>query len=419
MTPEAGLAITPSVHLVQPLGRGGMGSVWLAEHRSLRSTVVVKFMAPTLAEDAQAVARFVQEATVAAQVRSPHVVTMLEHGMYDGLPYIVMEHLSGEDLAVRLRRGPLPPHTVVAVVEQLALALARVHERGILHRDIKPANVFLCEGTGHAVFVKLLDFGVAKSSELSLADASTRTGTLVGTPFYMSPEHLAGKKGLDARSDLWAVGILVFEALTGTRPFRADSIGELVLLVHSSTPPRITALAPSLPPAIDTWFARACAREPADRFASAGELASALGAALAGVAPAPVSRASPPETAATLADAPWTATEGAISVDTPPRRPARGGRIAIAGLAALGLLVPGGYLAARRLAPPAAAVASPVAPVAPSAVVVASPQAETPSAAPRVEAPPSARPASSTRSKKRPRPAPSASARRAQFEDIE
>src|SRR5262249_134579 len=149
--------------------------------------------------------------------------------------------------------------------------------------DIKPGNIFLCkprdpDGQEH---VKLLDFGVAKSASQNLGDASTKTGTLLGTPFYMSPEQLAGKRALDLRSDLWAVGVVVFEALTGTRPFVADTLGELVLLLHSvAAPPRLTDFDPALPADVDAWFARACAPAPADRFRSASELAESFSAAM-------------------------------------------------------------------------------------------------------------------------------------------
>ncbi len=271
-----------------------MGEVWVADGAADRESVVVKFVADDEL-DAEASARFSREAALLSSVRSPHVVTLLDHGTYGSQPYIVMEHLEGEDLARRLERvGKLPLAAVHAIVRQLADALTAIHALGALHRDVKPGNIFLCKTDGEEL-VKLLDFGIAKRASQDLGDASTKTGTLLGTPFYMSPEQLAGKKTLDVRSDLWAVGVVAFEALTGRRPFVADTLGELVLLVHSMpAPPRLADVEPSLPAEIDAWFARACATAPADRFASASELAEAFGAAMRGRAAAPTtSRALP------------------------------------------------------------------------------------------------------------------------------
>jgi serine/threonine-protein kinase len=164
-----------------------------------------------------------------------------------------------------------------------------VHAAGLLHRDIKPDNIFLCDSE-EEIFVKLLDFGIAKK-EVSIAgddaslDGSTNTGQVVGTPFYMSPEQVTAQKGIDARSDLWALGVVAFQALTGTRPFDGPSFGALAVRIATGAPPRITEVDPRLPKELDAWFARACAREPADRFATARELADGLRAALGGLVP--------------------------------------------------------------------------------------------------------------------------------------
>jgi serine/threonine-protein kinase len=264
-----------------------MGTVWVAEHASLRTQVVVKFMAPELAANAEAVARFAREAAAASQVKSPHVVQMLDHGTtVEGLPYIVMEHLEGHDLGAHLEaHGKMRPRDVAEIVSQLARALARAHERGIVHRDIKPSNVFLCDAGDGQLFVKLLDFGIAKGVEGSLVDSKTRTGTMVGSPHYMSPEQVVGAKDIDARSDLWSLGVVAFEALTGHKPFDAETVGGLALKIHHEPLPKLTALAPELPAAVDAWFERACAREPSQRFASAKELADGLAAAIGGGAP--------------------------------------------------------------------------------------------------------------------------------------
>ena len=280
---EPGKRVGPALRLIAPLGAGAMGCVWIAEHITLDMQVAVKFMGCELANDPVSVARFSREAVAASRVKSPHVVQMLDHGVTDdGVPYIAMELLEGCDLARKLReRSPLSTVEVEAIVKQVALALDRAHARGVVHRDIKPENIFLCDVGGDEPFVKLLDFGIAKAAERShLAMVKTRTGALMGSPCYMSPEQLLGADDVDFRTDLWALGAVAFEALTGKRPFQAGNLGELIARVGHAPLPSLSALRPSLPPELDTWFRRACARERDDRFASAGEMARALSAAL-------------------------------------------------------------------------------------------------------------------------------------------
>jgi eukaryotic-like serine/threonine-protein kinase len=277
--PTPGMLVTPSVRLVRCMSGGAMGSVWLAEHTGLETQVVVKFIAQEVASSPDVVQRFAREAAAASRVKSPHVVQMLDHGITDGHPYIIMELLEGRDLQQRVReQRRLPPHEVATIIGQLAKALARAHERGVLHRDIKPSNVFLCDVGNNEIFVKLLDFGVAKTLNGPDLD-TTKAGAILGTPFFMSPEQLAAGD-VDHRSDLWALGVLSFMLLTGKRPFRGDSISALALAVHMHEHPVPSALAPSLPRGFDDWFKKACARERAQRFQSARKLAEALYVAL-------------------------------------------------------------------------------------------------------------------------------------------
>jgi serine/threonine-protein kinase len=286
--PSMGMMVTSNVRLLRPLGEGGMGSVWVAEHLSLRTNVVVKFMAEDLAKSPEALARFSREAAAASQVKSPHVVQMFDHGVLDsGAPYIVMELLEGRDLEQQLRAsGPLQPREVVAIVAQLARALAKAHERGIMHRDIKPSNVFLCDAGGGELFVKLLDFGIAKGpgsgGGVGIVGSTTRTGSFIGSPFYMSPEQVIGAKTIDFKTDLWSLGVVAFEALTGDKPFFAETVGALALKIHRDPIPVPSEVKPGLAPAVDAWFARACAREPAERYASAKDMAEALAVAVTG-----------------------------------------------------------------------------------------------------------------------------------------
>jgi serine/threonine-protein kinase len=282
-----GMQISKGVSLLEPLGAGGMGAVWLADHHGLRTKVVVKFMLGELGSSENARTRFSREAAAAAQVKSPHVVQMLDHGVSDhGVPFIVMEHLEGHDLGSEIEKGgAVEPGKVVAIVSQVAKALMKVHAAGLLHRDIKPDNIFLVDGE-EDVFAKLLDFGIAKSASLdaeSSLDGQTKTGQVVGTPFYMSPEQMTAQKTIDHRSDLWALGVVAFEALTGQRPFDGPSFGALAVKIATGVPLKPTETNPALPVSVDAWFARACAREPTARFASAKEMADAFRAAFDGV----------------------------------------------------------------------------------------------------------------------------------------
>ena len=284
---HAGMMVTPSVKLVRPLGEGGMGSVWVADHLALHTQVVVKFIADALKDSKEAVDRFSREAAAAAQVRSPHVVQTFDHGISaDGVPYIVMELLEGRDLGHFLdREGKASPDLVVELLVQLGRALDRAHERGIVHRDIKPGNIFLCDSGSGDVFVKLLDFGIAKGVDVPHLDSGTKTGAMIGSPFYMSPEQILGSKDIGPQSDLWSVGVVAYEALTGKKPFDAETMGGLAIRIHSEPLPLPSKANPALSPAVDAWFARACARTVRDRFNTGKEMAESLAAALGGEMP--------------------------------------------------------------------------------------------------------------------------------------
>jgi len=255
-----------------------MSVVWLAEHLALGNEVVIKFLNDELAGHPSAAKRIACEAATAARVRSPHVVQVLDHGVWEGKPFIVMELLDGCDLAAHLEaQGALSPTETITVLHQLAKALAQVHAVGIIHRDVKPSNVFLCDVAGE-IFVKLLDFGLARrcvSSELS----STASQHCAGTPPYMSPEQIVAGD-VDLRSDVWSLGVVAFQCLTGKRPFEGETLGAVTLAIHTLPLPRVTELNRDLPPEIDTWFARACSRPREQRFASTTEAVEAMARAL-------------------------------------------------------------------------------------------------------------------------------------------
>ncbi len=278
-----GQHITPGLQLVRELGKGGMASIWVAHHATLQSDVAVKFLAERSLGMPDAVERFSLEAAAAARVRSPHVVQVFDHGVSDGMPYIVMELLEGEDLAHRLERdGRLSQAETVSVIEQICKALERAHAQGIVHRDVKPANVFLVSGQPEGPLVKVLDFGLAKHGASGLSDL-TSSGAIFGTPHYMSPEQAASARAVTPQSDLWSVAVIAYECLTGRRPFPAESLIELCVALATSRFDPATSACPELSPGIDAWFTRAFRREPSERFPSATELATSFERALTSV----------------------------------------------------------------------------------------------------------------------------------------
>jgi serine/threonine protein kinase len=274
--------------LDERLGAGGMGSIWRAQHLVLAAPVAVKLIDREAVPDEETLGRFMREAQSAATLRSPHVVQILDYGVDDKLPFIVMELLDGENLAQRLRRlGRLPSADTARIVTHIGRAVGRAHEAGIVHRDLKPENVFLIRNEDEEI-AKVLDFGVAKVSVGALGQVGqegtrTRTGSILGTPYYMSPEQAQGNKTVDHRSDLWSLGVIAFECLTGKRPFYSDGLGDLVLQICIRDIP-IPSEVGSVPLGFDAWFARAVARDPEARFQSARELTDALREVLGGEA---------------------------------------------------------------------------------------------------------------------------------------
>jgi serine/threonine-protein kinase len=270
--------IAGKYRLIRTLGHGGMGAVWQAEHLTLHSAVAIKLLDPTIAASTLALQRFLHEARAAAALRSPHVVQILDHGVDEGTPYIVMEQLDGESLADRLAQVPrLSPLQTAHIVTHIARALGRAHAAGIIHRDLKPENVFLVRNDDEEV-AKLLDFGIAKSIHDGETDTpldSTIPGMIVGTPYYMSPEQATAAPALDHRSDIWGLGVIAFECLLGRRPFEGHTLHDLLVLIREAPQPIPSELGP-VPPAFDAWFARACARDPDQRFQSAKEAAEQL-----------------------------------------------------------------------------------------------------------------------------------------------
>ncbi len=272
--------VTANVRLKRRLGEGGMGAVWVAEHLGLHTDVAVKFIFPELLQREPALAaRFSAEAQVASRIKDPHVVQIFDHGtMSDGTPFIVMELLEGENLAARIVRASLAPAEAAAIVDQTANALAKAHALGIVHRDIKPENLFLTDSAGE-LFVKILDFGIAKQSDTP-ARALTSTGDVFGTPTYMSPEQLLDSKAIDGQADLWALAVSAYEMLTQALPFTGATPAAIAVAVCAAKFTSATIVRADLPADVDAWFARALARDPAERFDAPQDFARDFAAAL-------------------------------------------------------------------------------------------------------------------------------------------
>jgi serine/threonine-protein kinase len=276
--------------LERQLGKGGMGSVWLAEHLALRSWVAVKLMDPAIAATPEGAERFRREAQAAASLRSAHVVQVLDYGVHETTPFLVMELLQGESLASCLEREKrLPPQRTLAIITQVARALGRAHAAGIVHRDLKPDNVFLVREDDQEL-VKVLDFGIAKTPQAQFGGMETRTGVTMGTPYYMSPEQVEGRRAVDFRTDLWAMTVITSECMTGVRPFDGSTFGELLLNICARpvAPPSSQGL---MLPGFDAWFARGTNRDAEQRFTSAQELATTLRDLVGG--PVPVFASNP------------------------------------------------------------------------------------------------------------------------------
>jgi serine/threonine-protein kinase len=281
MTPVApGDVLAGKYRVTKVLGIGGMGVVVAATHIQLDQNVALKFMLPEALGSAEAVARFLREARAAVQLHSEHVARVSDVGTLEtGAPYIVMEYLEGTDLAgVLASRGTLRPEEAVEYILQASDALAEAHSLGIVHRDLKPANLFLTKRRDGTPLVKVLDFGISKASALNEQGAGglTKTGGIMGSPLYMSPEQMKSAKDADARADIWALGIILYELLGGRPPFDSDTLGALMARVLTEPPPPLASVRPDLPPALCDAIARCLEKDRNRRWPTIAHLATAL-----------------------------------------------------------------------------------------------------------------------------------------------
>lgn len=277
---EAGLILGGKYRIEKRLASGGMGSVWIALDLKLERNVAIKFIDHALLDSSEARGRFEREARASAQLQSPHVAAVFDYGTQGSTPYLVMELLAGESLFQRLKReSPLPLEALLPIVTQACKGLQHAHENGIIHRDIKPGNIFLARISGEDV-VKILDFGVARAQWSMASAEQTKTGLLVGSPHYMSPEQIRSAKTCTAQSDLWSLGVVVFKALTGQYPFDGN-LAEVLLSIRNGSPALAHDLNPTLPPSLDMFFASVLAKDPERRPRSARDFAVALAQHLA------------------------------------------------------------------------------------------------------------------------------------------
>lgn len=280
-----GALVGNKYRIIKEIGRGGMATVFAAEHVNIGKAVALKLLASDLVSSKTVTERFMREARAAAQVRSPHICEVYDVGTFDGRPYIVMELLRGESLYEKLARERQLSTTVAAqIAVQAAKGLRAAHEHNIVHRDLKPENIFLTTGEGGQLLTKLVDFGLAKFYEPNQdpqAVRLTREGALFGTPAYMSPEQAKAKGNVDHRTDLWALACIVYEMLTGRTVWDIDQGVAMILAQIASAPiPSARVYRPDLPPEFDAWFGYALARKPEQRIQDAESFISSLNGAL-------------------------------------------------------------------------------------------------------------------------------------------
>ncbi len=260
------------------LGQGGMGVVLAAHHLQLDELVAIKVLHPTFATQPDQVERFLREGRAAVKIRSEHVARVSDIGTVDGVPYMVMEFLEGHDLGEIVKaRGKQSVDDVVTWVLQACEALAEAHALGIVHRDLKPANLFLTQRADGSATIKVLDFGISKLLDTGIDSAAlTNTNGMMGSPLYMSPEQLHSPKGVDARADVWALGVILFELLSGERPYSAESLPALVLAIATEPPRSLGELLPGTPRDLEAIVDRCLEKKAEHRFADIGALARAL-----------------------------------------------------------------------------------------------------------------------------------------------
>ncbi len=275
---HAGEVIAGKYRVDRILGEGGMGVVVAVTHLGLQQRFAMKFLLPDVVTIPALVERFTREAQAAVQIHSEHVARVTDVGVLpNGAPYMLMEYLEGEDLSAVLKaRGALPIQDAVGFVMQALEAIAEAHVLGIVHRDLKPGNLFLAQRPSGRSIVKVLDFGISKVESTANRPALTGSGALIGSPGYMSPEQMIAADTVDLTTDIWAIGVVLYEMLTGRRPFEAESMPELVAVVLAKPHVPVRQVRPEVPQALSDAVDFCLAKERTGRFQNTGQLALAL-----------------------------------------------------------------------------------------------------------------------------------------------
>jgi eukaryotic-like serine/threonine-protein kinase len=279
---NSGELIQSRYRLARLLGSGASGSVWAARNELIDRDVALKIMRPDVAEDAVALQRFFNEAKASGRVRSPSIVEILDLGQAeDGSPFLVFELLEGEGLDEKLRReGVVAPESLMEMLVGVARALELAHAQGIIHRDLKPANIFVTRSPHGQSIAKILDFGISKVVDTGHNFTLTRTGTVVGSPAYMSPEQAAGREDIDGRADIWSLGVVMYEALTGTLPHQAANYNQLMVRILTQDSDSVSTRKADLPPSVSAIVDACLKRERDARTSNAGTLANQMEGAL-------------------------------------------------------------------------------------------------------------------------------------------
>ena len=274
MSLEIGDRIDGKYEIVRLLGEGGMGAVYEGLNTRIHRRVAIKVLHASVASNDEAMKRFEREAQAAGRIGSEHIVEVLDLGdLPGGERYMVMEFLEGEPLSARIARGRMAPREIAPLIANMLAGIEAAHRAGIIHRDLKPDNVFLLS---RGDFVKIVDFGISKFNAMGSEFSMTRTGAVMGTPYYMAPEQAKGGKDVDHRVDVYAAGVILYQAVVGAVPFDAGTFNELLFKIVLETPPSISKVIPDIDPAFVAIVERAMARDLSERYASAAELQAAL-----------------------------------------------------------------------------------------------------------------------------------------------
>jgi serine/threonine protein kinase len=336
------------------VGSGGMGVVVAARHEQLDQLVAIKFISENALGHTDAAQRFLQEARAAAKLKSEHVIRVLDVGMLEsGAPYMIMEFLEGSDLEkVVAQFGPMPPTYALRLFRQACAGLAEAHAAGIVHRDLKPQNLFLTHTPDGSPRLKVLDFGISKTPETvgsKARHALTGATAVLGSPLYMAPEQMQSSRDVDARADVWSLGVVLFELLTGRCPFEADTYAALCMKISTGAPNRLSDLRDDVPAEVAAIIERCLERDVTKRFANAAEVAEALDALPPEILP-PSDTHGRPAWSTSATGAPGTLRKSEI---TPPGwashgdGKAPGSRRAVSGLLVAGVMLVAGFAVVR------------------------------------------------------------------------